>query len=86
MAHASLGRGAHNHSMIKPILAIHIAAGSAALASMLIPIVAVKGGGLHRRAGWVFVCAMATVSVTALLLSGARLFFDPRPEARDAGF
>ena len=72
--------------MIKPILAIHIAAGSVALASMLIPIVAMKGGRLHRRAGWVFVCAMAIVSVTALLLSGSRLFFDPRPEARDAGF
>ena len=72
--------------MIKPVLAIHIAAGSVALASMLIPAVAMKGGRLHRRAGWVFVWAMATVSVTALLLSGSRLFFDPRPEARDAGF
>lgn len=53
---------------------------------MLIPIVAKKGGPLHRRAGWVFVGAMAIVSATALVLSGARLFFDPRPEARDAGF
>jgi len=72
--------------MIKPILYLHIAAGSVALASMLIPILTRKGGLVHRRAGWVFVCAMATVSVTALVLSGARLFFDPRPEARNAGF
>ena len=72
--------------MIKPILAIHIAAGSVALASMLIPAVTRKGGLVHRRAGWVFVGAMAVVSITALVLSGARLLFDPRPEARDAGF
>ncbi len=72
--------------MITPILALHIAAGSVALASMLIPLVTKKGGLIHRRAGWVFVGAMATVSVTALLLSGSRLLFDPRPQARDAGF
>ncbi len=86
MAHARVARGAHNRCMIKPLLFLHIAAGSVALASMLIPIVAIKGGRLHRRAGWVFVGAMAIVSATALLLSGARLFFDPRPAARDAGF
>jgi hypothetical protein len=72
--------------MIKPILAVHIAAGSVSLASMLIPMVAVKGGRLHRRAGWVFVGAMATVSATALLLSGSRLLFDPTPQGRDGGF
>jgi hypothetical protein len=68
-----------------PLLALHIAAGSVALASMFIPMVARKGGTVHRRAGWVFVVAMATVSVTALLLSGARVLFDPRPEAREFG-
>ena len=72
--------------MIKPVLALHIAAGSIALASMLIPLLTQKGGRIHRRAGWVFVCAMAVVSATALVLSAARLFFDPRHEARDAGF
>src|SRR5678815_4348797 len=72
--------------MIKPVLYLHIAAGSVALASMLIPILTRKGGLVHRRAGWVFVGAMAVVSATALVLSGARLFFDPRPQARDAGF
>lgn len=69
--------------MMNPVLAIHIGAGSIALASMLIPLVAQKGGRAHRRAGWVFVSAMGVVSVTALLLSAGRLLFDPRPEARD---
>jgi uncharacterized membrane protein len=72
--------------MIKPILALHIAAGSLALASMIVPIVARKGGVIHRRSGWVFVSAMAAVSGSALLLSGARFLFDPRPAARDMGF
>jgi hypothetical protein len=72
--------------MITSILVLHIAAGSVALASMLIPAVTRKGGLVHRRAGWVFVASMAIVSITALVLSGARLLFDPRPEARDAGF
>jgi uncharacterized membrane protein len=72
--------------MFRPVLVLHIVAGSVALASMLIPVLSRKGGRLHRRAGWVFVTAMAAVSVTALLLSGARLFLDPRPQARDMGF
>jgi hypothetical protein len=71
--------------MMTTLLAIHIAAGSVALMSMFIPMVASKGGRLHRRAGWAFVAAMATVSATALLLSGHRLLFDARPEARDFG-
>jgi uncharacterized membrane protein len=75
-----------NRVMMQPILAIHIAAGSIALASMLVPMVTMKGGRTHRRAGWVFVASMAVVAVTALLLSGSRLLFDPRPEAKEFGF
>jgi hypothetical protein len=73
-------------SMVQTILAIHIAAGSIALASMLVPLIAIKGGRTHRRAGWVFVASMAVVSVTALLMSGGRILFDPRPEAKESGF
>jgi hypothetical protein len=40
---------------------------------------------LHRRAGWVFVAAMATVAITAVILAAGRLFFDPRPEAKSFG-
>jgi uncharacterized membrane protein len=72
--------------MMQPLLAVHIAAGSIALASMLIPMVTRKGGRAHRRAGWVFVSSMGVVSVTALALSAARILFDPRPQARDFGF
>src|SRR5712691_2225081 len=68
--------------MMKMILYLHIAGGSAALLSMFIPLVAPKGGRTHRRAGWVFVSGMAIVSVTALALSAARYLFDPRPEAK----
>jgi hypothetical protein len=64
------------------ILYLHIAGGSAALLSMFIPMVAPKGGTIHRRAGWVFVSGMTLVSITALALSAARYLLDPRPEAK----
>jgi uncharacterized membrane protein len=72
--------------MMQPLLAIHIAAGSVALASMIIPMIAFKGGRIHRRAGWVFVASMSIVSVSALLMSAGRMLFDPRPEAKAFGF
>jgi uncharacterized membrane protein len=71
--------------MLKLMLAVHIAGGSAALASMFVPMVTRKGGPAHRRAGWVFVCGMATVSLTAFVLSAARLLTDPTPNGRAAG-
>ena len=78
-------RAARMDGMLNPLLAVHIAAGSIALSSMLVPLVAHTGGKTHRRAGWVFVGAMTVVSVTALGLSALRLLFDPTPEGRDAG-
>jgi uncharacterized membrane protein len=74
-----------NRDMMQPLLAVHIAAGSIALASMLVPMIAPKGGRTHRRAGWVFVASMAVVSVTALIMSAARVLFDPRPDAKQFG-
>jgi hypothetical protein len=71
--------------MIALTLALHVAAGTTALVSMWIPMLARKGARLHRRAGNVFVGAMATVSVTALVLAGARFLLDARPEGRRAG-
>jgi uncharacterized membrane protein len=68
--------------MLNMILYLHIAGGSAALLSMFIPMVAPKGGCTHRRSGWVFVIGMTLVSITALALSAARYFFDPRPQAK----
>jgi len=68
--------------MLKTLLYLHIIGGSAALLSMFIPMVAPKGGTTHRRAGWVFVSGMTLVSITALALSAARYFLDPRPQAK----
>jgi uncharacterized membrane protein len=71
--------------MFTILLSLHIVGGSAALLSMFVPMVTRKGGRVHRRAGWVFVAGMAVVSLTALLLAGWRVLFDPRPDARTAG-
>jgi uncharacterized membrane protein len=71
--------------MLKLILGLHIAAGTTALVSMWIPMAARKGAALHRKAGQVFVAAMATVSVTALLLAAARFLTDPTEHGRQAG-
>jgi len=68
--------------MLKTLLYLHIIGGSAALLSMFIPMVTPKGGTTHRRAGWVFVSGMTLVSITALALSAARYFLDPRPQAK----
>ena len=68
--------------MLKMILYLHIAGGSAALLSMFIPLFTRKGGRSHRRSGWVFAGGMTIVSITALALSIARYLFDPRPEAK----
>jgi uncharacterized membrane protein len=71
--------------MLKLALALHVAAGTTALVSMWIPMFAKKGARLHRRAGKVFVGAMATVSITALVLAASRFLFDARPEGQRAG-
>jgi uncharacterized membrane protein len=76
------GRARTIGSMLKTILYLHIAGGSAALLSMIIPMLTRKGGPSHRRSGWVFVGGMTIVSTTALALSVARYLFDPRPEAK----
>jgi uncharacterized membrane protein len=72
--------------MTRVILALHVVAGSIALSSMFVPIVAKKGGMLHRRAGWVFVSGMAIVSATAMMLSLVRLLTDATPRGQFAGW
>jgi uncharacterized membrane protein len=75
----------HTPSMLKIILALHIAGGSLSLASMLVPMVTRKGGTTHRRAGWLFVGGMTVVSATAFVLATARVLTDSRPNGRAAG-
>jgi uncharacterized membrane protein len=71
--------------MIRALLAVHVAGGATALLSMLLPLLARKGGATHRRAGWLFVSGMTVVSVTAFILAAARVLFDQRPAARAGG-
>ena len=71
--------------MLTSVLYLHIAGGTAALLSMLAPLVTKKGGLTHRRAGWVFVTGMTIVSITAFLLAGARWLTDPTNQGREAG-
>lgn len=55
---------------------LHASAGGVALVTMALPLVARKGGRLHRVAGWVFVVALAIVAVTGVGISLAWLL-DP---------
>lgn len=48
---------------------LHIAAGTVALFAGLIPMLGRKGGPVHRRAGRVYVGAMITVALTAVVLT-----------------
>ncbi len=59
--------------MLDLLLKLHIAAGVVALATFLVPVVTAKGGKAHRRAGWVFVAAMAAIFLTGMPLSAHRL-------------
>lgn len=68
--------------MHNTLLVIHIVTGSIALGTMIVPLVARKGGRAHRRAGWIFVAGMAFASVTAFVMSVSRLFTDPTPAGR----
>ena len=53
-------------------LALHVAAGCAALAAAAIALATAKGGALHRRAGRVYVAAMFAIGATTLLLVAIR--------------
>src|SRR3954470_9555058 len=53
--------------LFKIILVVHIAAGAVALLVFSVPLLTKKGGRIHRRVGWVYVAAAATVAVTGFL-------------------
>jgi hypothetical protein len=54
-------------------LGVHIACGSCALLTLLIPFLSKWGGLTHRRSGWVFSLAMAGVCLSAWALMLIRL-------------
>jgi len=49
--------------LFQSVLAVHIAAGAVALSVFWVPLVTKKGGRTHRRAGWVYVVAAATLAI-----------------------
>jgi hypothetical protein len=53
---------------MRPLLAIHVAAGGFALVLGALALLAKKGGTIHRRGGLLFVCAMAVLGVSAAIL------------------
>ena len=54
--------------LFQSVLAVHVAAGAVALLVFWVPLVTKKGGRTHRRVGWVYVAAAATLAVTGFLL------------------
>ena len=51
------------------VLAIHVAGGFTGLAAMLLPLIAKKGGRLHKRAGLVFVAGMGAAALSGVVMS-----------------
>ncbi len=52
------------------VLILHIVAGATSLLGMVPPMLARKGGRLHRKAGRVFVAAMAATAASGLVIAG----------------
>jgi hypothetical protein len=69
------GAGAYLGTMnlLSVIRVVHIAVSAVALAVVLVPLIARKGGAAHRRFGTVFAIAMAISNVTAVPLVIARI-------------
>ncbi|RKH04062.1 DUF2306 domain-containing protein [Corallococcus carmarthensis] len=59
---------------------LHIASGVVAFITLWLPLVARKGGALHRRVGWVYVGAMIAAAISALVISGWRFLQAPREQ------
>jgi hypothetical protein len=57
---------------------LHVVAGGVALSIFWVPLVTKKGGTVHRRVGWVYVGAAATIAATAFV-SCARMLTDANP-------
>ncbi|MBZ4421270.1 DUF2306 domain-containing protein [Myxococcus sp. RHSTA-1-4] len=56
---------------------LHIVSGIVAFITLWLPLVARKGGTLHRRIGWVYVGAMIAAALSALVISGWRFIRAP---------
>lgn len=65
---------------------LHILAGFLALLIFWIPIVTKKGRKVHRTVGWIYVWAMAIVSVSAFYMGVYRVFFDDTADLERISF
>ncbi|WP_375758390.1 hypothetical protein [Corallococcus exercitus] len=59
---------------------LHIASGVVAFVTLWLPLVAHKGGALHRRAGRIYVGATISAALFALVSSGGRFLQAPREQ------
>ncbi|MCK6544508.1 hypothetical protein L6R52_01435 [Myxococcota bacterium] len=61
--------------IVRDVLVLaHVLGGGLGLASMVVPLVAKKGGRAHARAGWVFTAGMTLASVTGLVITAVWMF------------
>ncbi len=65
---------------------LHIASGVVAFVTLWLPLVARKGGPLHRRVGWTYVGAMISAAISALAISGWRFLLAPGARPMDLFF
>jgi uncharacterized membrane protein len=65
-------------NVLSVIRVVHIAVSALALVIVLVPLIAKKGGRVHRRVGTVFAIAMAISTVTAVPLIIARIAINLR--------
>ncbi|NNC14424.1 hypothetical protein HJC22_01595 [Corallococcus exiguus] len=65
---------------------LHIASGVVAFVTLWLPLMARKGGALHRRVGWAYVGAMISAAISALAISGWRFIQAPGEQPMDLFF
>jgi uncharacterized membrane protein len=60
---------------------LHILAGMVAFVALWLPLIARKGGPLHRRVGWLYVGAMVVAAITGVGISAWRFITQPQNAA-----
>lgn len=58
-------------AIYEAVLGLHVLGGAVGLLTMLGPLVTRKGGGSHKRLGWVFCSAMVLSTFTGVLISAS---------------
>ncbi len=58
-------------ALYQAIVFVHVVAGGIGLLSLAIPLIARKGGPLHRRAGWLFAIAIGVATLSSLIIAAS---------------